>query len=876
MEFEVCRKWVSCLLLCLIGTSGQQARASSTGTSAQLAQAANEIIQKQCLACHGATQMSGLDLRQRETILRGGTRGPAAIAGNAKDSLLFKAIIQQGDLKMPPGDQRLAKAKIETLRAWIDEGLPWESATLQAAHQPAWWSLLKPSRPQVPKVQAPGWVRNPIDAFALVKLRENGLTPAPPADKRTLLRRAYFDLIGLPPTPEEILRFLEDEAPDAYEKQIEKLLASPHYGERWGRHWLDVVRYADTSGYETDFYFKNAWRYRDYVIKSFNDDKPYDRFVQEQVAGDELWLDDLSLDGSYFLAEEKKEHLEAHIGTGLHTLGPQVHESNMDGKKLLYERLTDAADTTGGVFMGLTFGCARCHDHKFDPLTQRDYYSFQAIFASSEETNIPIDHRMTLTDTKQHYPRIIALEEARTAYELFEKKIRQRTIDSLKAKFPADVIRAYETPEEKRTREQAELARPLTEAVGKIKPEEQFTPEEREQQKDLYARISQAVLAVPTRPLHGVPFDGLLQVPTATVLGHRNPDLVPEIRILNRGELGDPRENVEPALPAVLAHTVSFNNFPEPAKFRSREMLALWLTQPDHPLTARVMVNRIWQWHFGRGIVDTPNDFGRQGAAPTHPELLDWLATEFAARNWSLKAMHRLLMLSNTYRMASQADGEKTLRTDPDNHYLWRMNRKRLEGEALWDSMLAVSGTLNPKMGGRPVVPPISDDEATALSARSHWPVSADPEEHNRRGIYILVRRNFAFPMFDAFDRPDNSVSCPKRPETTVAPQALWSLNNRTTFRQSVRFASRLVAESGDNPARWVERAWQLALMRAPSDMEKQEALQLVETLSARETRPEDWPDLPEPLKKIPLSRAAALSKLCLAIFNLSEFVYVD
>jgi len=311
-------------------------------------------------------------------------------------------------------------------------------------------------------------------------------------------------------------------------------------------------------------------------------------------------------------------------------------------------------------------------------------------------------------------------------------------------------------------------------------------------------------------------------------------------------------------------------------RFEDRKKLALWLTRPDHPLTARVIVNRIWQWHFGRGIVDTPNDFGHQGQLPSHPEMLDWLATDFVARGWSVKSMHRLIMLSSTYQMASRGADTKALPLDPENRLLWRMNRQRLEGEALWDSIHQVAGTLNPEMGGPPVAPPLTEDELTALGEKSHWPVSADPAQYNRRGIYILLRRNFAFPMFEAFDRPLNALSCPRREVTTVAPQALWTLNNVTSFQQAMEFAARLVREKGDDPAAWVERAWNLALARPPTAQEKRQALQLLDSLTEPKARPKGWSDLPGPLRQISLPRAAALAELCLTVFNLNEVAFVD
>ncbi len=574
----------------------------------------------------------------------------------------------------------------------------------------------------------------------------------------------------------------------AYEQLIGRLLAAPQYGERWGRHWRDVARYADSGGYETDMYYRNAWRYRDYVVQSFNDDKPYDRFVQEQIAGDELWPDDLALDGNYQVSPEKRKHQEARTGTGLYTLGPQIHESNMDARKLTYERLTDWVDTTGSVFLGLTIGCARCHDHKFDPITQKDYYALQAVFAGSTEVEEPLINAMEIADHKQLYPTILAVDEARKTVRLFDKKTAGRTL----------------------------------------------TSEEEQQRRQLLERLAAAVLAVPEQA-NSTPnskWDGLLEIPCISVLGHLHPKLVPEVRVLHRGDLDRPRDLVTPDVPAILRKATAFDQ-PLPGPFGSRKELALWLTRADHPLLARVMVNRIWKWHFGRGLVATPNDFGKMGEPPTHPELLDWLAAQFVRRGWRIKEMHRLIMLSATYRMASTSPDRKYSNIDPDNSFIWRMNRRRLEAEALWDALHAVAGTLNLKRGGRPVMPRLAEDELSALRERPNWIVSADPKEHSRRGLYILVRRNFKFPMFEAFDSPVNSVSTARREVTTVAPQAVWLLNNQPAFQQAQQLAARLVHEAGDNPAAWVDRAWNLALGRPPSEEEKNDALELLEKLAA-------------------------------------------
>jgi len=718
---------------------------------------------------------------------------------------------------------------------------------------------------------------SPIDIFISAKLRVKGLKPAQQADKLTLLRRAYFDLVGLPPSQEEARKFLSDSSPNAYERLIDGLLASPRYGERWARHWLDVVRYADSAGFEGDVYYPNAWRYRDYVIKSFNEDKPYDRFVQEQIAGDELWPDNLELTGFYDVPYEKLEHLEARIGTTMYTFGPEIQESHLDAAKLRYERLTDAVDTTASAFMGVSLMCARCHDHKFDPFSQRDYFRLQAVFAASQPVQVPVVTTMSATHRDEAYHGMLALAEARQAYRNLEKAIKDRLVAGKKKEFPANVVRAFETPAEKRTTKETELAGPLLKAYNEIKIEEHFSDSERALHSQLKQRLVDAVLDVPQEDgSHRVRFDGFFDGPVAAVLGHIDPELIPDTYVLNRGDLGRNKTKVGPGLPGIFKDGSEPEEMPVDAGgARYRKRLALWLTRPDHPLTARVMVNRIWQGHFGRGIVATTNDFGRQGQPPTHPELLDWLAAEFVGQGWSIKSMHRLIMLSNTYQMSSRFSDDSNTSVDPENLHLWRMNRRRLEAEAIWDSMHATAGTLNLRMSGRPVMPPLSPSEMSALRVKSWWVTPADPSEANRRAVYILARRNFSFPMFDKFDRPDAATSCPRREMTTVAPQALWTLNNAVSQELAKQLAARVVKQHPEDSPAWIEAAWGIALARRPSAQESKEALALLEKLRGQ-ARSKLKADAPSEIASLEPALASGLVQLCLTIFNLNEFIFVD
>ena len=439
------------------------------------------------------------------------------------------------------------------------------------------------------------------------------------------------------------------------------------------------------------------------------------------------------------------------------------------------------------------------------------------------------------------------------------------------------MVRAFEIPEEKRTVQEANLAEPLVKVYDEIKIEEFLTDKERELERELAQQLVKLVLEVPLEDdSHRVQYDGVFDVPSATVLGHVETELIPETYILDRGDLGRNKSKVDPGVPGILHDGSDSEMQMEPGGARYRKQLALWLTRADHPLTARVMVNRIWQGHFGRGIVGTTNDSGRQGQLPTHPELLVWLAAEFVAQGWSIKSTHRLILLSNTYQMASRFVDEKNRSVDPENVYLWRMRRRRLEAEAIWDSIHAVAGTLNLKMDGRPVMPPLAKSELTALRVQDWWIPSAGPEEANRRAVYVLSRRDFMFPMFDKCDRPNPSLSCPRRDVTNVAPQMLWTLNNQISYTQAEQFAARLVREHGDNRSAWVDAAWHLALGREPSSTEQQEAIGLLARLSRQSGENPEMYSTPQELARLGSARVDGLTQLCLAIFNLNEFVYID
>jgi hypothetical protein len=670
------------------------------------------------------------------------------------------------------------------------------------------WAWHRPARPPLPAVRDRAWPRNAVDHFVLARLEAAGLAPTAPASRTILIRRVTFDLVGLPPTPREIDAFVNDPAPDAYERLIDRLLASPRYGERWGRHWLDVARFAESNGYEFDEIRPDAWRYRDYVVRAFNDDRPYDRFVREQLAGDELFPDDPA----------------ALVATGFNLLGPDMTDA-ADQAQRRQNTLNDMTDTAGLAFLGLTLACARCHDHKFEPLPQTDYYRFQAFFTPATfRRDLPIagrEQRATHAKAQREYASLI--KPTQDALARLEEPYRKRLYEGQFAKLADEARAAHETPPERRTAKQKELVE-KTARLLVVSPQAvaaALSPDDRARHAELTAQLKQ--------------FDDRKPVPLPVAMGLQDAATAPKTFVLERGELSQRGDEVQPGFPVILG--------PEARGGTSRRAeLARWLTSPDNPLTARVLVNRLWQHHFGRGLVATPNDFGLRGERPTHPELLDWLATEFVARGWSLKRMHRLMLLSATYQQ-STAVSPAARRVDPDNHLLSHMNRLRLEGEIIRDGLLAVSGRLNAAMGGPGVFPPVPAEAAQT------WKASPDPRDHVRRSVYVFARRNLRFPFLEAFDLPDSSLSCPKRERSTTATQALALLNAADVNEAAKALAARVTAEAKTEEER-IALAYRLALGRLPT---------ATETKLARE-----------------FLAQSPLSELCRALFNVNEFVYLD
>ena len=723
------------------------------------------------------------------------------------------------------------------------------------ARDRAHWAFQKPTRPALPAVGDPSWVRTPVDAFILARLEKAGLRPAPPADRATLLRRVTLDLTGLPPTPDELDTFLNDTRPGAYERVVERLLASPYYGERWAQHWLDVARYAESNGYEGDAERPHAWRYRDWVIRAFNDDLPYDRFLTEQLAGDLLAK-----------GEDARRHADDLVASGFNRCGPvHVVGGNTDPEVNRLEVLTEMTNEVGSAFLGLTLGCARCHDHKFDPVSQRDYYRLQAFFAAAQPKDIDI----ATPEEKAAHDRRTAdlnaqLAPLRQEVADLEAPYKARLTEAKKGKLEPPYREALATDAKKRTPEQVMLAADAQNMI-KITWDElldALTPADRERRAALRAKIHELETQLPP------------PAPQAWAIG--DDPVPPATHVLKRGDPHKKDVTVEPAFPRVLVPEADADM---PHAGLTRLDLARWLARPDHPLTARVLVNRIWQHHFGRGLVATPNDFGARGTPPTHPELLDWLACEFAEHGWSVKHVHRLLVLSSTYRQDSRApDAAAAKRLDPDNRLLGRMNRQRLEGEALRDSALAVAGTLNPAVGGPmvrvPLEPAVYELIFTEGEPDGLWHVTPDPRQHTRRSIYLFAKRNVHLPLLEAFDQPDTLTSCPARAVSTFAPQALILLNGRLLQEQSRAFAARLRRECGPDVDRQIDRAYRLALARPPHPGETATARQFLADQAdwLRDPRhappPEGGPGAADPA-------AGALADFCLALLNRNEFLYV-
>jgi hypothetical protein len=686
-----------------------------------------------------------------------------------------------------------------------------------------YWAFQKVVAPAVPEVNDK-WIRTPIDSFILDGLRQKQITPSPAANRTELIRRVTYDLTGLPPTPEEVSAFLKDTSANAYEKVVDRLLASPHYGERWAAKWLDTVRYADTSGFESDKDRPNAWRYRDYVIAAFNNDKPYDRFIQEQIAGDEMF----------------PGNKEALIATGyLRTGSEHIVGGNVDPAESRQEVLTEIATNAGQTFLAMTVNCARCHNHKFDPILQADFYRLQAVFAGGKGKDVEIAtpaERAEWEAAQAAYKK--RLEPVEQALKALTKPFASKIEADRKAKLEPALLEALTIPKEKRTPEQQVLAH---NAEAQIKPAwDEVVATMPDDVKAKRAKLREQ--------LHEIEFTAPDPLPAAHAFINTG-ELAPNSYVLRMGDPHLPLEPVDPAVPRVVKGSYEI---PDGTMGR-RTALATWLSSRDNPLTARVMVNRIWQFRMGTGLVRTPNDFGTMGDKPPSRVLLNWLASEFMDKGWSVKTMDRLIVTSNAYQQSSGPDAVKA-KADPENRLFWRMNRKRFDAEMIRDAALAVSGTLNSQLGGRPVRIPIEPEVYDLIFTEGErdglWPVNPDKNVQNRRGIYLYNKRSVRLPLLSAFDQPDAITSCPVRPVSTHALQALSLFNSSFMKQVSHDFAARLKGACGGSRVCAINTAWRLALARPP----RQEEILLASKF---------------------LQSGGSLPDFCLAILNRNEFVYV-
>ena len=949
---------IGVLAVLLAAVCGFSLRAQDgTGIEAE----AKTILEKRCLSCHNAQlKTSGLLLDSLDAAQKGGTRGSALLPGNPDDSLLFKRIASD---EMPPGDPLPADEKA-IIRRWIEAGAPWTGVlgknVVRPRAGPDWWSLQPLTVVRPPNIDGSpaGWSASPIDRFIYAKLHEKGLQPSPPADRRTFIRRATFDLLGLPPTPDEVEAFVNDESSDAYEKLIDRLLASPHYGERWARHWLDVIRFGESHGYEQNHLRQHAWPLRDYVIRSFNQDKPFNRMIIEHLAGDQV----------------AANNPDVEVATGFLVAG--IHDTvkieNVEGE--LQKRANDLDDmvaTTGTGFLGLTVNCARCHDHKFDPISQADYHRIQAAFAGVEHAERELAtaeekaHRRAaeeplrrelkeilaqMSDLKAKTARLVEQQRDTIAARYkppVEPRGTEETFNPIEARFvrmnveaaapqnstpamdeleiwtdepsPANVAlqstgarasarstrstgtgtKAYEVENlvdgkfdklwisSERGMGQVTIEFPRTYKIARVfwsrdrsgafqgrfltqvpvkyvfetsidgvnwaklvdsskrlpfdqgEREEVFLLEglssaEQEQWKALSRRSKEL-----ERRIGEIP-----KLPTAYIGRFTEPQ--ESTRILKRGNPADKGEVIAPGSLAVMSRMLpGFELDPNAPEGARRLALARWIADDRNGLTARVLVNRLWHYHFGRGLVNRPSDFGFNGGHPTHPELLEWMAKRLVELGWRLKPFHREIMLSAVYRQSSKYDA-KAAAADSEALYLWRFPPKRLEAEAIRDTILAVSGKLKREIGG----PGFQLYKYTVDNVATYLPVEEFPEETFRRSVYHQFARSVRDDVLGTHDCPDSTLPEPKRVVTTTPLQALTLLNSRFVVEQAAFLAERLVRETGETDrGAQVERAYRLAFGRAPQPQEKAAALELI--------------------------NRHGLSVFCRALLNANEFVHV-
>ena len=825
----------SCLVmlgLCLFTASVSRAEDTAPAASVEglkyYEEQVRPLLKQHCGKCHlGGKSKGMLSLDGRKAVLLGGETGSAVNLAQPAESLLLQAVNSQ-ELEMPPSG-KLPAESIAILTKWVEMGVPMPEGELvatPAAHGPPpvndttknHWSFRRLTQPAVPSVGNPSWVVNPIDAFVLHQLEAKGLQPNPPAATRELYRRVHYDLVGLPSTPDEVAQFEAAPTDAAYHDLVESLLESPQHGEHWARYWLDLVRYAESNSYERDNPKPFVWRYRDYVIRSLNENKPYDQFLKEQLAGDEL--DEVTPDSL--------------IATGYYRLGLWDDEP-VDREIAFYDGLDDIVGTTSQAFLGLTLNCARCHDHKLDPLPQKDYYSFLAFFrnvrhydggggGSMKDISPPDQQQLHAAERAAHEEKIKALETDIDAFE-----------ETMKPHFKGGEIDDFKS--------ESSRERVLKPHVGEFLTEEQFKT---------YVQLRKQRRKLRDNPPRS---EGMALVIT------ENGQDAPPTHVLIRGNAHAQGDAVEPRFPSVLTDTIPVVHVPGNGQSTGRRRaLAEWMVSPENPLTARVIVNRVWQWHFGRGIVKSSSNFGLQGDAPTHPELLDWLAADLIEHHWDLRHLHRLILSSNTYRMSSRGQ-EAALAKDPLNDQLWRFDMRRLRAEEIRDTVLAVNGTLNiEKMFGPSIYPTIEKEVLAGQSVPGSGWEQNSPEGQTRRSIYVHIKRSLQVPLLAAFDVADTDSVCPVRFSTTQPTQALTMLNSVFINEAAATFAKQIREQAGEDAQACVTLVLQRTLQRAPTPVEVTRGTQLIADL--RET--------------FQLSPDDALKYYCLMALNLNEFVYLD
>jgi hypothetical protein len=795
------------------------------------------IFTRACLSCHcGGKQKGGLRLDDRQAAMKGSNSGPIIRPGDAASSRLLVLVAGlDPDLKMPPRGAALTSAEIARLRAWIEQGARWPQEagmTSSGQSQSGHWAFQPMRRPPLPVVAQTAQVRNPIDVFLQARLEAEKIAPSPEADPVTLLRRLNLDLLGLPPTPQEVDDFLADARPGAYERLVDRLLASPHYGERWGRHWLDLARYADSDGFEKDTGRPHAWRYRHWVIDALNRDMPFDRFTIEQLAGDLL----------------PGATSDQQAATGFHRNTLTNKEGGVDQEQFRVEQVVDRVNTTAKVLLGTTLGCAQCHDHKFDPFTQREYYQFFAFFNSDVEADLPAP----LPGESERY------QPKQTAFARRHAELQAARDAYVKEQLPA---RQQQWETELKVPDLRRLP-PAIVTLLLVEQARRSVPQKKEL-ADFYARTDTKLVAL-TKAVA----DHQKTAPTqslAQTLRLGNPR---KTHVLIRGDFLRPGVEIEAGTPAVLPPLAKKGKTP------TRLDLAEWIVDPANPLTARVIVNWMWHHYFGRGIVATLEDFGTQGEKPAHPALLDYLASELVRRQWSLKAMHRLIVTSAAYRRSAQARPDLTAR-DPLNVLLARQTRPRLEAEIVRDNALAASGLLIRTIGGHSVRPPQPAGIAELTYGGSHWVTSSGLDRY-RRGLYTWFQRTSPYPMLMVFDAPDSNVCCVRRERSDTPLQALTLLNDPVFFECAQALGRRVVEEQpGDLSAR-IRLGFRLCLAREPAPDEMALLHHLFEDLlQTCRAKPDAAAQLVGSWRPIGVEvpEAAAWVGLARTLLNLDEFV---